>query len=184
MPRTARSSCSSPARRTRRTTAASASSARLFEYRYHPQFAGRVIFLDDYDIALAATLVRGCDVWVNLPRPPLEASGTSGMKNAMNGGLNLSVLDGWWPEAYDGANGWSISGDVDDDHGAQDARHAADFYRLLGEAVVPTFYDGRDADGPPARWLQMVRSSLATIGPRFGATRMVSDYVERVYPSH
>jgi len=158
--------------------------ARLFEYRYHPQFAGRVIFLDDYDIALAATLVRGCDVWVNLPRPPLEASGTSGMKNAMNGGLNLSVLDGWWPEAYDGANGWSISGDVDDDHGAQDARHAADFYRLLGEAVVPTFYDGRDADGPPARWLQMVRSSLATIGPRFGATRMVSDYLERVYPSH
>jgi len=158
--------------------------ARLFEYRYHPQFAGRVIFLDDYDIALAATLVRGCDVWVNLPRPPLEASGTSGMKNAMNGGLNLSVLDGWWPEAYDGANGWSISGDVDDDHGAQDARHAADFYRLLGEAVVPTFYDGRDPDGAPARWLQMVRSSLATIGPRFGATRMVSEYVERVYPSH
>jgi len=156
----------------------------LFEYRYHPQFAGRVIFLDDYDIALAATLVRGCDVWVNLPRPPLEASGTSGMKNAMNGGLNLSVLDGWWPEAYDGANGWSISGDVDDDHGAQDARHAADFYRLLGEAVVPTFYDARDPDGAPARWLQMVRSSLATIGPRFGATRMVSEYVERVYPSH
>jgi starch phosphorylase len=158
--------------------------ARLFEYRYHPQFAGRVIFLDDYDIALAATLVRGCDVWVNLPRPPLEASGTSGMKNAMNGGLNLSVLDGWWPEAYDGANGWSIPGDIDDDHGAQDARHAADFYRLLGEAVVPTFYDCRDPGGRPARWLAMVRSSLATIGPRFGATRMVSDYVGRVYPSH
>ena len=97
---------------------------RLFEYRYHPQFAGRVIFLDDYDIALAATLVRGCDVWVNVPRPPLEASGTSGMKNAVNGGLQLSVLDGWWPEAYDGTNGWAISGDVDDDHGAQDHRHA------------------------------------------------------------
>jgi starch phosphorylase len=153
---------------------------RLFEYRYHPQFAGRVIFLDDYDIALAATLVRGCDVWVNLPRPPLEASGTSGMKNAVNGGLQLSVLDGWWPEAYDGANGWAISGDVDDDHGAQDARHAADFYRLLGEDVVPTFYAGDGA--PPERWLQMVRASLRAIGPRFGATRMVSEYVHRVYP--
>jgi starch phosphorylase len=154
---------------------------RLFEYRYHPQFAGRVVFLDDYDVALAAMLVRGCDVWVNLPRPPLEASGTSGMKNAVNGGLNLSVLDGWWPEAYDGTNGWSISGDVDHDHGAQDARHAADFYRLLGEEVVPAFYEAVDGS-PPPRWLEMVRSSLATIGPRFGATRMVSDYVGRMYP--
>jgi starch phosphorylase len=155
--------------------------ARLFEYRYHPQFAGRVVFLDDYDIALAATLVRGCDVWVNLPRPPLEASGTSGMKNAVNGGLQLSVLDGWWPEAYDGTNGWAISGDVDHDHGAQDARHASDFYRLLGEEVVPTYYEG--AGGAPARWLAMVRSSIRTIGPRFGATRMVSDYVRRMYPA-
>jgi starch phosphorylase len=154
---------------------------RLFEYRYHPQFAGRVVFLDDYDVALAATLVRGCDVWVNVPRPPLEASGTSGMKNAMNGGLNLSVLDGWWPEAYDGTNGWAISGDVDHDEGAQDARHAADFYRLLGDEVVATFY-AASGGAPPARWLDMVRSSLATIGPKFGATRMVSDYVNRMYP--
>jgi glycogen phosphorylase len=154
---------------------------RLFEYRYHPQFAGRVVFLDDYDVALAATLVRGCDVWVNLPRPPLEASGTSGMKNAVNGGLQLSVLDGWWPEAYDGTNGWAISGDVDPDHGAQDHRHADDFYRLLGEEVVPAFYGGDG--GPPGRWLDMVRASLHTIGPRFGATRMVSDYVQRMYPA-
>ena len=153
---------------------------RLFEFRYHPQFAGRVVFLDDYDVALAATLVRGCDVWVNLPRPPLEASGTSGMKNAVNGGLNLSVLDGWWPEAYDGRNGWAISGDVDHDVDRQDARHASDFYRLLGEEVVGTFYDAADG-APPARWLDMIRSSLATIGPRFGATRMVSDYVNRMY---
>jgi starch phosphorylase len=158
---------------------------RLFEFRHHPRFAGRVVFLDDYDVALGAMLVRGCDVWVNLPRPPLEASGTSGMKNAINGGLQLSVLDGWWPEAYEegngnGPNGWAISGDVDPDHGAQDARHADDFYRLLGDDVVPTFYDGT----PPARWLQMVRRSLATVGPQFSATRMVSDYVERMYPAH
>jgi starch phosphorylase len=153
---------------------------RLFEFRHHPQFAGRVVFLDDYDLALGASLVRGCDVWVNLPRPPLEASGTSGMKNAVNGGLQLSVLDGWWPEAYDGTNGWAIAGDVDPDHGAQDARHASDFYRLLGEEVVPAFYEGDG--GPPRRWLDMVRASLATIGPRFSATRMVSDYVDRVYP--
>jgi glycogen phosphorylase len=153
---------------------------RLFEYRYHPQFAGRVVFLDDYDMSLAGTLVRGCDVWVNLPRPPLEASGTSGMKNAINGGLQLSVLDGWWPEAYDGDNGWAIAGDVDADHRAQDARHAAAFYSLLGEEVVPTFYEGGGRK-PPARWLAMVRASLQVIGPKFGATRMVSEYVDRVY---
>jgi glycogen phosphorylase len=103
------------------------------------------------------------------------------MKNAVNGGLNLSVLDGWWPEAYDGTNGWAISGDVDHDVDAQDARHAADFYRLLGEGVVGTYYDAAGG-APPARWLDMVRSSLATIGPGFGATRMVSDYVNRMYP--
>jgi starch phosphorylase len=154
---------------------------RLFEYRHHPQFAGRVVFLDDYDVALGATLTRGCDVWVNLPRPPLEASGTSGMKNAINGGLQLSVLDGWWPEAYDGHNGWAIAGDVDADASAQDMRHADEFYRLLAEEVVPTFYEGEG--GAPRRWLDMVRDSLATIGPRFSATRMVSDYVNRMYPA-
>ena len=90
------------------------------------------------------------------------------------------MLDGWWPEAYDGHNGWAISGDVDPDHAAQDARHAGDFYRLLGEEVVPAFYEGDG--GPPHRWLEMVRASLATIGPRFSATRMVSDYAHAMYP--
>jgi glycogen phosphorylase len=153
---------------------------RLFEFRHHPEFAAHVVFLDDYDVALGAALTRGCDVWVNLPRPPLEASGTSGMKNAINGGLQLSVLDGWWPEAYREGNGWAISGDVDPDQAAQDARHADDFYRLLGEQVVPAFYEG--GGGPPHRWLDMVRASLATIGPGFSATRMVADYVHRMYP--
>ncbi|HET8952026.1 MAG TPA: alpha-glucan family phosphorylase, partial [Solirubrobacteraceae bacterium] len=101
---------------------------RLFEIKGHPQVGRRVVYLDDYDVALGAAMTRGCDIWVNVPRPPLEASGTSGIKSAVNGGLQLSVLDGWWPEAYDGSNGWAISGEVDDDHGAQDWRHAQELY--------------------------------------------------------
>jgi glycogen phosphorylase len=156
---------------------------RLFGMKAHPDVGRRVIYLDDYDLALGAAMVRGCDVWVNVPRPPLEASGTSGMKSAVNGGLQLSVLDGWWPEAYDGGNGWAISGEVDHDHGAQDWRHADELYRLLADSVVPAFYE-RDEDGVPQRWLAMVRASLRVIGPRFGAGRMVRDYTERIYPAH
>jgi glycogen phosphorylase len=155
---------------------------RLFEMKGHLPVGRRVVYLDDYDLALGAAMVRGCDVWVNVPRPPLEASGTSGIKSAMNGGLQLSVLDGWWPEAYDGSNGWAISGEIDHDHGAQDWRHADELYRLLIDDAVPTFY-GRDGDGIPQDWLDMVRASLRTIGPRFGAGRMVRDYAERIYPA-
>jgi starch phosphorylase len=152
----------------------------LFGQRGAREAGERVIFLHDYDLAMGARLTRGCDVWVNVPRPPLEASGTSGMKSAMNGGLNLSVLDGWWPEAYDGSNGWAISGAVDDDHGAQDARDAAELYRLLEEEVVPSFY-GRDDRGLPGDWVARVKRSLMTVGPGFSANRMVGDYVERMY---
>jgi starch phosphorylase len=152
----------------------------LFHQRGAPEVGQRVIFLQDYDLAMGARLVRGCDVWVNVPRPPLEASGTSGMKSSMNGGLNLSVLDGWWPEAYDGSNGWALRGDVDDDHGAQDARDAGELYRLLEEEVVPAFY-GRDEHGLPHEWLSRVRAALRTIGPGFCAGRMIDDYVEHVY---
>ena len=154
---------------------------RLFEMKGHPDVGRRVVYLDDYDFALGVAMTRGCDVWVNVPRPPLEASGTSGIKSAMNGGLQLSVLDGWWPEAYDGSNGWAIGGEVDPDHGAQDWRHAEELYRLVVEEVVPAFY-ARDAAGLPERWLEMVRSSLRTIGPEFGAGRMIRDYAERIYP--
>jgi glycogen phosphorylase len=147
----------------------------------------RVVFLDDYDLATAARLVRGCDVWLNVPRPPLEASGTSGMKSVFNGGLQLSVLDGWWAEAYaaggdDGsaANGWAIPGEVDSDHYAQDERHAAALHQLLEHEVVPTFY-GRDESGLPGRWLQMVRASLRSLGPTFSATRMLGEYVAGPY---
>ncbi|HLI58892.1 MAG TPA: alpha-glucan family phosphorylase [Solirubrobacteraceae bacterium] len=154
----------------------------------------RVVFLDDYDLATGARLVRGCDVWLNVPRPPLEASGTSGMKSVFNGGLQLSVLDGWWAEAYSpggeagsapapgGAvpNGWAIPGEVDTDHQAQDARHADALHQLLEHEVVPAFYD-RDESGLPVRWLRMIRASLRTLGPRFSATRMLGEYVDGPY---
>jgi starch phosphorylase len=102
------------------------------------------------------------------------------MKSAVNGGLQLSVLDGWWAEAYDASNGWALSGEVDDDHGAQDARDAAELLRLLHDEVVPAFYD-RDERGLPPAWLKMMRASLRTNGPEFSATRMLRDYAERIY---
>ncbi|MGH2967813.1 MAG: alpha-glucan family phosphorylase [Solirubrobacteraceae bacterium] len=154
---------------------------RLFGIKAHPAVGRRVVYLDDYDLALGAAMTRGCDIWVNVPRPPLEASGTSGIKSAVNGGLQLSVLDGWWPEAYDGTNGWAIGGEVDRDHAAQDWRHADELYRLLTEQAVPAFY-ARDGAAPPHEWLAMVRAALRTIGPQFGAGRMIRDYVERIYP--
>lgn len=154
--------------------------AELFELKSGREVAERVVFLDDYDLGAAALLVQGCDVWVNLPRPPLEASGTSGMKSAVNGGLHLSVLDGWWAEAYDGRNGWALSGDVDPDHAAQDARDGAELQRLLTEEVIPSFHE-RDGDGLPRAWLERVRRSLCTLGPAFSAGRMLDDYAGRIY---
>jgi starch phosphorylase len=124
--------------------------------------------------------VRGCDVWVNVPRPPLEASGTSGMKSVLNGGLQLSVLDGWWAEGYDGGNGWALSGDVIDDHGRQDHEHAQELYRLIEDEVVPAFYD-RDERGLPVAWLQRIRASMKTNGPEFSASRMLRDYEQKLY---
>jgi starch phosphorylase len=142
----------------------------------------RVAFLDDYDLASAAALVRGCDVWLNLPRPPLEASGTSGMKSVFNGGLQVSVLDGWWVEAYDGENGWALAGDVDADHEAQDERDAETLHQLLDDEVLPSFYE-RDAAGLPMDWIERIRDSLRTLAPRFCAARMLAEYVDGPYSS-
>lgn len=153
---------------------------RVFAMKGAPDVAGRVAFLEDYDLSLALQLVAGCDVWVNLPRPPLEASGTSGMKSTLCGGLQLSVLDGWWAEAYDGGNGWAIGGDVDADAQAQDARDAQSLFDLLEHEVVPMFNE-RDADGVPKRWVEMIRRSLQSNGPRFCATRMLREYADRMY---
>ena len=153
----------------------------LFALKRSPSVAGRAAFLEDYDMATAGQLVAGCDVWVNLPRPPLEASGTSGMKSSLNGGLQLSVLDGWWAEAWDGSNGWAINGDVDGDHQAQDYRDARTLFDLIEHEVVPLFHE-RDGEDVPQRWVAMMRRSLQTNGPRFCATRMVREYAERIYP--
>jgi glycogen phosphorylase len=136
----------------------------------------RVVVLEDYDLRIARFLVAGSDVWVNLPRRPMEASGTSGMKATFNGALQLSVLDGWWAEAYDGENGWAIPGDEGDD----DA-DAARFYDLLEGEVIPLFYE-RDAAGVPNGWCEKVKQALVTCGPEFTATRMLRDYADRMYP--
>jgi glycogen phosphorylase len=146
-----------------------------------PAVRHRIVFLPDYDMALGRALVQGCDVWLNNPLRPLEACGTSGMKAALNGGLNLSVRDGWWDECSDGANGWDIpSADGLPDEGRRDDLEAAALYDLLAKSVAPLFYD-RDADGLPRRWLEMVRHTLRTLGPRVQASRMVSEYVTELY---
>jgi starch phosphorylase len=152
----------------------------IFPLREQNPVARRVAFVEDYDLGMAARLVQGCDVWLNLPRPPLEASGTSGMKACLNGALHLSVLDGWWAEAFDGSNGWGVDGRADPDDDALDRRHAEAVLDLIEREVVPCFYE-RDADGLPRAWLARVRASIRTAGLCFSARRMLDDYVARVY---
>ena len=141
----------------------------------------RIVFLPNYDIAMAQPLYPGCDVWLNNPLRPYEACGTSGMKAALNGGLNLSILDGWWDEWYDGDNGWAIpSADGLDDPDKRDDLEAAALYDLLEREVAPRFYDV-DADGVPTRWVEMLRHTLKSLGPKVLATRMVRDYTKQLY---
>lgn len=141
----------------------------------------RIAFLPNYDMDMAQTLMPGVDVWLNNPLRPLEASGTSGMKCAINGALNLSILDGWWDEMYDGRNGWAIpTADGVDDPERRDAIEAEGLYNLIENTVAPRFYD-RDENGIPRNWMEMIRHTLATLGPRVQAQRMVSEYVENLY---
>lgn len=145
------------------------------------RLAGRVYVLEDYDIRIARYLVQGADVWLNTPRRPLEASGTSGMKAAMNGAVNASVLDGWWDEGFVGDNGWAIGGrESAADEGAQDWADAQDLYRLLEQEIVPAYYE-RGADGVPRRWIAQMRRSVASTMWRFSTTRMLEDYTEQLY---
>jgi starch phosphorylase len=154
---------------------------RVYQHAVNPVFAGRVAFVDDYDLHVAHFLVQGCDVWLNNPRKPLEASGTSGMKASINGVVHLSVSDGWWAEAHNGRNGWTIEPDVaTDDYTAQDAADAEALYRLLEQQVVPAFYE-RDERGTPTRWVKIVKEAIRTVTPGFSARRMLKQYAEGMY---
>ena len=146
-----------------------------------PEVRHRIVFLPNYDMSMARYLYWGCDVWLNNPLRPLEACGTSGMKSALNGGLNLSIRDGWWDEMYDGENGWAIptAEGVTDEHRRDDLEAGA-LYDLIGQSVLPRFYD-RGADGVPVRWVEMVRHTLQTLGPKVLASRMVRDYAVGYY---
>ncbi len=153
----------------------------IFKLSQQGDLRGRVVFLENYDIRVARMLVQGVDLWLNTPRRPLEASGTSGMKAAVNGVLNFSVLDGWWPEGFDGENGWVIGPDTPTgEDWREDLEDAHSLYRTLEEIIVPKFYDRND-QGLSESWVTMMKRSIATIAPRFAAGRMVRDYVERAY---
>jgi starch phosphorylase len=153
----------------------------LVRFADDPEVRHRIVFLPNYDIAMAQPLYPGCDVWLNNPLRPYEACGTSGMKAALNGGLNLSILDGWWDEWYDGSNGWAIpSADGVEDPDRRDDLEAAALYDLIENEVAPRFYDV-GPDGVPSRWLEMVRHTLKSLGPKVLATRMVRDYVRHLY---
>lgn len=149
--------------------------------RNDPRFAGRVVFVEDYDMNVARHMIQGVDVWMNNPRRPLEASGTSGMKVVLNGGLNCSILDGWWGEAYNGKNGFAIgNGTQHTDAEITDRRDAEMLLGTLRDEVIPLFYD-RDAYGLPHRWIECMVNSIATLAARFSAHRMVQDYVKHCY---
>ena len=153
----------------------------IVRFADQPDVRHRIVFLPDYDIGMARYLYGGCDVWLNNPLRPLEACGTSGMKSALNGGLNLSILDGWWDEMYDGENGWAIpTADGVTDSTRRDDLEAVAFYELVEKQVRTRFYDV-DAAGVPKRWVDMVRHTLQTLGPKVLASRMVRDYVHHLY---
>ena len=158
----------------------------VVEFAREPVAAGRVVFLEDYEMTLARRLVQGVDVWLNTPRRPYEASGTSGMKAALNGVLNCSILDGWWAEAYSPECGFAIEGEAPDgaSEEEQDEADAKALYAVLEEQILPAYYE-RDDAGVPQRWVALMRESIAELGPRFGTARMAAEYVERLYlPAH
>ncbi len=153
----------------------------IWERSRSPRLRGRVFMVEDYDMRVARFLIQGVDVWLNNPRRPLEASGTSGMKAAVNGIVNLSVLDGWWDEGWDGSNGWAIGGrETIPDEGAQDWADAQELYRLLEHEVVPRYYE-RDRDGLPKAWLALARNSIRSTIWQFSTTRMLEEYTEQLY---
>ncbi|MFO7617944.1 MAG: alpha-glucan family phosphorylase, partial [Bacteroidales bacterium] len=153
----------------------------IVEISRRPEFRGRIVFLENYDMALARKLVQGVDIWLNTPTRPLEASGTSGMKAAMNGVMNLSVLDGWWVEGYKEGAGWALPQErIYEDQGFQDELDAAMIYNMLEGQIVPLFYSSKNGTVPTA-WVQHIKNTIAGIAPNFTTRRMIDDYFERFY---
>ncbi len=153
----------------------------VVHFARRPEFRQRIVFLEDYDIKVGRYLYQGVDVWLNTPRRPLEASGTSGMKATANGAINISVLDGWWDEAYDGSNGWAIGrGEEYEDAGYQDQVESQALYQMLENEVVPMFY-ARGRDGLPREWIRRMKAAMRTLCPVYNAYRMVKEYTERLY---
>ncbi len=148
---------------------------RIFNAAKDPRFQGRIAFVEDYGEELAKYMVKGCDLWLNNPKLPLEACGTSGMKASINGVLHCSTLDGWWPEGYNGKNGWAFGVDPSDD-----SQDAAQLYDLLEQEIVPLFYD-RDEDGLPQGWIERMKEAITSVSPRFSARRMVQEYYDKFY---
>jgi len=143
---------------------------------------GRLVFLEDYDMNIARYLVQGVDVWLNTPRRPNEASGTSGEKAAINGVLNFSILDGWWREGYNGSNGWAIGDDTEySDPNQQDEADAESLYCILENEIVPLFYNNRSAENVPVDWIARMKESIRTLTPQFSMRRMVKEYVQQLY---
>jgi starch phosphorylase len=152
----------------------------LFRWKYDPRVLGKVAFMMDYDAEIARLMVQGVDVWVNLPRRPMEASGTSGMKAAMNGGLNCSILDGWWIEGYNGENGWAVGPeDENPDPQKADLEDSQAFYDLIEKQIAPLYYERKN--GIPTRWVARMREAIKTLTPQFTTERMVAEYAERIY---
>jgi starch phosphorylase len=150
----------------------------IFNVSRNPDTGGRIAFVEDYGEQLAQYLVHGVDVWLNTPIPPMEASGTSGMKAALNGVPQLSILDGWWPEGYNGKNGWSVS--HEEANGDRDQTDAAEIYRLLEEEIIPRYYDVSE-EGIPFGWVKIMKASIKSNAAGFSARRMVKEYVEKFY---
>ena len=153
----------------------------VVNFSKYPGLEGKIVFLENYDINMARLLVQGVDVWLNTPRRPREASGTSGQKAALNGVINASVLDGWWPEAYNGANGWAIGKVIDyDNPDAQDADDAISLYNVLENCVIPVFF-GRDDTGMPRVWISIMKESIRSVAPYFSLRRMLKEYIDQMY---
>jgi starch phosphorylase len=154
---------------------------RIIHLSKYSELKGHLVFIENYDVHVARQMVSGCDVWLNNPRRPLEASGTSGQKAGCHGCLNLSIMDGWWREGYDGTNGFAIGGDKHPASiEAQDQLDSANLYKTLTEQVIPTFYN-RDDRGVPRQWIQKIRRAMVTLVPQFNTWRMVQDYTRNYY---